>query len=97
MLRVAGLGKIIADNLSKDIKIDQNILIKALLVHDMGNIVKFDFSVKTIPISPSKIAELRDVKDNFVQKYGADAHVVTEKILNKIDVSNSIIEITNSN
>lgn len=94
MLRVAGVGKVICDNLSPDIKIDKDALIKALLVHDMGNIVKFDFSVKSIHTDPDEISRLKQIQSEFIDKYGADDHKTTENILREIKLSEDVISIT---
>ena len=42
MYRVAALGSLICDRLISQ-KVDNDLILKTLLLHDMGNILKFDF------------------------------------------------------
>jgi len=93
MLRVASLGRLICVNLSPTIKIDKVLLITSLLVHDMGNIVKFDFSSNLIKWSED-VAVLKKIQNTFITKYGSADHEVTENILKEIGVKDSIIKTT---
>ena len=40
MLKTAGVGKIICD--SSNLKLNKTVIVTTLLLHDMGNILKFD-------------------------------------------------------
>ncbi len=95
MLRVAGVGKIICDNLSSTIKIDRDLLVRALCVHDMGNIVKFDFTIKSIYTNPDTISKLKIIQSDFIAKFGHDAHEATENILKEVGLENTLISLIN--
>lgn len=83
MLRVGAVGKIIAENWVSecDIKFTTDLC----LIHDMGNIVKFDLSENANnkmfgPIE--NIEKWREIQKLYWDKYGRDAHDATVGILN---------------
>lgn len=75
-LRVAGIAKLITDEWA-DKKIAKECVL-ACLVHDMGNIVKFDDKIGEKWIA---------VREEFKVKYGADAHTATCAILDEAGLS----------
>lgn len=82
-LRVAGVGKIIADNWRG--KIDTDLVIKTCLLHDVGNVVKFDLSermVKKYGIEDVKYWER--VQTKYREKYGRDSHKAAEAIVSEL-------------
>lgn len=83
MLRVGAVGKIIAENWvgECDIKFTTDLC----LIHDMGNIVKFDLGENENsklfgPIE--NIEKWREIQKSYWDKYGHDAHDATVGILN---------------
>ncbi len=82
MLRVAGVGKIIAENWKDGC--DVKLVTDLCLLHDMGNIVKFDLR-DGIDISKfGRIENLKhwqEVQRGYWDKYGKDAHDATIGIL----------------
>ncbi len=86
MLRVAGVGKLILDGWHGEI--DCDLVMKALLLHDMGNLAKFDFSNEGQ--KKQKSAELVDLpywrtqQAFFWAKYGKQAHEATIAILKEL-------------
>ncbi len=83
MLRVGAVGKIIAENWVSEC--DVKFTTDLCLVHDMGNIVKFDLSENDNnkmfgPIE--NIEKWREVQKSYWDKYGHDAHEATVGILN---------------
>lgn len=96
MLRVAGVGKIIAENWVDTC--DSKLVTDLCLLHDMGNVVKFDLSeeaVKTKMFGVSTDLEYwREVQREYRQKYGKDAHTATKGILSeaKLDRFNKYID-----
>lgn len=94
MLRVAAVGKIICDHASIQ-SIDSNLIIKTLLLHDMGNIIKFNFR-NTSMFSPEdsvKIESYKTTQTEFVSKYGSDADVATLQIIKEITSDEQIFEL----
>jgi hypothetical protein len=93
MLRVTAVGQIIIDNLS--IKIDKKAVIDTLLVHDLGNIVKFKLdNEKDILFPKEQLEYWRRVKDEVIKKYGIDDHGATTAMLRELGVSQHICELT---
>lgn len=82
MLRVAGVGKIVGENWRS--KCDQKLVTSLCLVHDMGNIVKFDLRGG---IDRSKFGRIENLEywqrtqREYWDKYGKDALAVTNGIL----------------
>lgn len=75
-LRVGGIAKLVTEGWKSKEEARKSVL--ACLVHDMGNIVKFD----------DKIGEKWiKVREEIRQKYGADAHSATCAILNEAGLS----------
>lgn len=84
MLRVAGVGKLILDGW-KD-TIDRDLVMKTLLLHDMGNITKFDLSDEwqkkmSGMESIRNLLHWRSVQQASWKKYGRDTHGTTNTIV----------------
>lgn len=81
-LRVASVGKLVAENWKQSA--DSPFITRLCLVHDLGNIVKFDLSEG---VDRSKFGEIenlkfwRQVQQRYWDKYGKDAHVTTVGML----------------
>lgn len=78
MRRVAGVAAIICDNI--DAKVNRDDIISACLLHDIGNIIKFD------PLLPESLgreglAYWQNVQNEFKNKYSTEhkAHVAISK------------------
>jgi hypothetical protein len=83
MQRVASVANVIMEGwLSKNL--DKKIIVKAALVHDLANIVKFALEDG----SPLKSKQLETIT-----KYGSDDHLATELMLKELGVSDEIIEL----
>jgi HD superfamily phosphodiesterase len=90
-LRVAAVAEQICEGF--DVVIDKDAVVKACLLHDMGNIVKSDFSV--FPESfylPEGSAYWKNIKEQYVIKYGTDDHHATLVIARELGVSQNVIE-----
>jgi hypothetical protein len=94
MLRVAAVGKIICDHSSIQ-SIDSNLIIKTLLLHDMGNIIKFNFSNTSMfsQEDRAKVDSYKTTQAEFMRKYGNDADVATIQIIKEITSDERIIEL----
>jgi len=80
MLRVAGVAKIITQEWG-DKELAQE-CINACLLHDLGNIVKFDLSNPLVPIE--NLDKWRQVQSEVRQKYGSEAHQATYAMLEEL-------------
>ncbi len=92
-LQVAGVAKIILENLDEKLEIDSDTVITACLIHDMGNIIKFDLSLYPEHLEPEGLDFWLDVQKEFIKKYGEDEHRATFKIAQEIGVPEQVLHI----
>ncbi len=94
MLRVAAVGKIICDNSTSQV-IDADLIIKTLLLHDMGNIIKFNFKNTSMfaPEDSEKVESYKVTQENFIRKYGNDADKATLQIVKEISSDDQIAQL----
>jgi 5'-deoxynucleotidase YfbR-like HD superfamily hydrolase len=92
MYRVAAVGFIVAELLEKKIELDVDIIVTELLLHDMGNIVKFDFGPH-IKFSEEETERLKKVRAEFIAKYGNEEHIATSKIAEELGVDIRVQEL----
>lgn len=96
MLRVWGIVSFIERHwTNKEIVIDWDTVKKAALLHDLGNIVRFDFVNHSGFLGPEQVNvdHWREVQKQVIEKYGEDDHKATEKMLQEIGVEQTIIDI----
>lgn len=96
-LRVASIAWIICDSLSLDL--NKDLIVTACLLHDMGNVIKFDLSqTKSIfGLSDEEIEDITKVKNEFIDKYGDDEHEATVKIIKELGLSDNVIYLAGEN
>ena len=87
-LRVAGVAEQIC---LKSSGVDGVAVVTACLLHDMGNIIKFDLAHFPEFTEPLGFEYWEGVKKMFIDKYGAEEHQATLKIAKEIGVSEKII------
>lgn len=96
MLTVAAVGKYILDNWEGP-DVDTPTVIAALLVHDLGNLVKFDLSENAPIIDPSlHTDDWRQKQAAMHVKYGKHSHTTTEAMLHELGVDKKIITLAGS-
>ena len=81
-LRVAAVAKMICSDFHEPIN-ERNIIL-ACLFHDMGNILKFDFTILPEFLQPEGLAYWQKVKTKFEEAYGLDEHRATSIIAREI-------------
>lgn len=91
MLRVAGVAQILVEHCP--VPVDKDELITACLLHDMGNIAKFDLERFPEFLLPEGLTFWQQVKDEFVNKYGANPHHATIAITDELGVSQRVREL----
>lgn len=74
-LRVAAVAKTIAEEFASPL--DTRALTIAGLFHDMGNIIKFDFTKFPETTAPEGAEYWQKVQKDFVRRYGPDEHHAT--------------------
>ncbi|MFA5773420.1 MAG: HD domain-containing protein [Candidatus Paceibacterota bacterium] len=89
-IRVAAVAMMICDSL--DISVDKENIVKACLIHDIGNIVKFDLNHFPEQNKPEGIDYWQKVKNEFTTKYGSDDHIATLTIVRELGISPRIYE-----
>lgn len=93
-LRVAAVAKIITDNFVGDL--DREGVVKACLVHDMGNIIKFDLAYFPEFVEPEGLEYWQAVKDEYISKYGPDEHKATIDISKEINIPENVMDCLNN-
>jgi len=94
MFRVAGVASIICDNFKEEV--DKESIIAACLIHDIGNIVKFDLRKFPQDLKPEGYEYWRKVQDDYFEKYGKDDHQATYKILKELGISKRLLNLINT-
>ncbi len=91
MLLVAGIVRLLQQSWTGR-KVDWDTVITAALLHDLGNVVKFDLEKHPGLLGPeqSRIQYWRKVKKATIEKYGSNDHIVTDKMLKEINVSERV-------
>lgn len=93
MLRAAAVGAFIV-NYWKAKPLDKNSIIQALLLHDMGNIIKFDFKYSHLMGDEEKnIDHWKKVQQEFKEKYGNNEHEATTQIAKEVGLEAEAFEL----
>ena len=109
-LAVAAVGEMICDNWNRgtalnltrndaeSTSVNKHDVVLACLLHDMGNIVKYNFDAETLAkmpglIDPATAPHWESVKKEFLMRYGSGSHPVTMKIVSELGVSDRIKEL----
>ena len=93
--RVASVVKLIGEQHKDKINLDK--LIKAALLHDMGNIIKFDLEKSIVPWKDDEEKKYwLEVQKEFRDKYGGDEHKATVIIAGEIGVNEEVVDLVSS-
>ncbi len=90
-LRVAAVAKILSQSIAGFNECTG--VVRAMLLHDMGNIIKFDLQKFPEFLQPEGLDYWGRVQREFISKYGPDEHVATLRIAQEIGVSERIIDL----
>lgn len=92
MLRVGKIANYICAHWTGK-KIDRKLIRKMALVHDLGNIVKFDFekNLGFFGYEISRIDYWKDMQKQMIEKYGADDHEATINMLKEAGLDVAVI------
>lgn len=93
-LRVAAVGKMVADSLSSSV--DTRTVVLVGLFHDMGNILKADLTTFPDLLGEKGIDYWQGVKDDFAHRYGTDVHDATISIAKEIGLPANAIDTMNN-
>ncbi len=95
MLRVCSIIEYLHQHWIGSAVVDWDLAKRTALLHDLGNIVKFDFDKhpELLGKEQRNIEYWRRIQIDIVQKYGADDHEATKKMLIELGVDNESIGI----
>jgi hypothetical protein len=86
MRRVAAVGQLILEGWKGEI--DRDLVMRTLLLHDMGNLAKFDLTEagqqRIKSAEPTDLPHWREVQIAFWEEYGRSAHEATKAIVSKL-------------
>jgi len=94
LLRVAAIGEIICDNWTGP-SVNRHTILSALLLHDIGNIVKADYD-RFPTLMPEELQHLpywKAVQAGIISKFGDKDQEVAVAIAQELDVSSRVIEV----
>jgi hypothetical protein len=91
MLRVTAVAKIVSDSFTEPV--NQHNLLAVCLLHDIANIIKFNFSILPELFEPEGVEHWRNIQQQFITKYGTDERQATKEIMQELNVSQEIISI----
>jgi len=97
MYRVAGIAQLIINHWNGPV-IDRNRIIRVLLLHDIGNIVKVDFDKFPQSLEEEKynVKYWRIVQTEYIEKYGKDDHAVSAAIAKEVGLSPKELKLMDS-
>jgi hypothetical protein len=89
--RVAAAAKQVCESL--DISVDTQSIVAACLLHDMGNIIKFQLNYFPEANEPEGIEYWQKIQEEYFAKYGTDEHHATLEILKELNVSSYVYDL----
>lgn len=92
-LRVAAVGQVLCNAIFEFE--DEEEVIATCLLHDMGNIIKFDLNYFPEFLKPEGLEYWQKIKDEYIQKYGNEEHRATQTIVAEITHSETIFKCVN--
>jgi hypothetical protein len=93
MYRVTAVSEVICNAVQN---VHKNDVMTACLLHDMGNILKFNMDLFPSFFEPEGIAYWQGVKEDFRKKYGENEHIATLSIIKELGVSPRIYELVDA-
>ncbi|MFP4118750.1 MAG: HD domain-containing protein [Candidatus Woesearchaeota archaeon] len=90
MRTVAAIGRFVCDNLQETL--DTDCVVAALLLHDLGNVVKFDLDSPLTDklCSSAEKNQLKRLQTEFRERYGASADEATMSMVAGLDVPQKV-------
>lgn len=90
-LRVASVAKLLVESYKKE-PLPVDTIVKACLLHDMANIVKFDLEYFPEFIKKDEIEFYKKVKSDFIEKYGSNENIATLKIVEELGLLSPLVK-----
>jgi len=91
MLRVADVGQFIARHWNSSI--DEKAIVTTLLLHDLGNLLKFDFTrgLELLDEDERDLDYWKSVQRDLQEKYSVDEHEATWRMAQELGVGERIL------
>ncbi len=93
-LRVAGVVAAFLE--FTNYRFDVKSILSACLLHDMGNILKFNLELYPELLEPEGKAYWTEVQEKYKARYGNDEHFATQQIMTEIGVTDRVKELVNA-
>lgn len=94
MMKSAAVGAFIVARWKEKYQLDCDSITKALLFHDTGNIIKFDFKFSQLLGEEEKNIEYwKNVQLDFLKKYGDNEHSATIEIAKEIGIGDKAFKL----
>ncbi len=96
MYRVAGVIVVILDSWESTPLPNRDILIRAGLLHDMGNLVKFTWGPSTLHFLGKEAERMefwQQAQKDFMQKYGNDEYTATRAVVKEMGYGAELLDI----
>lgn len=93
MFRVAAVASLICDNFKEPLPKKE--IISACLLHDLGNIVKFNLELtrELFNVKEEDLPYWHNVQKEFIEKYGEDDHLATFLICKELNIKGKVFEL----
>lgn len=90
MFQVAAIGKLVAESMPEG-QMNVPRVVQTLLLHDMGNIIKYDFNrpevfLQGAPPDDHLIAEMKKLQLAFQERFGTNPELATAMILRELAI-----------
>lgn len=94
MLRVAGISQLITDHWTAP-GLDTGRLVRAALLHDMGNIIKFDLDNRPELLMEEEphVKQWKERQQAARQRYGMDEHAMTLAIATEVGADPEVLQL----
>lgn len=92
METVAAVVRVIRDHWVGE-PIDWDFIVRAALLHDIGNIVKFDFDAhpEFLGEEEANVEHWKAVQKDIIDRYGKDDHLASGNMLRELGVSHELL------
>ena len=91
MLRVTAVAKLVAGNMT--IKVNTQGIVLTCLLHDMGNILKFNMDLFPESFEPEGRDYWAKIQQQYKTRYGSDENLATHAIARELKQSDVIIKL----
>jgi hypothetical protein len=94
-LRVAAVAETILENFTQPLS-GRDKIVKACLLHDIGNIIKFNLGKLPEFLEPLGLKYWQGVQAEFVLRYGKDEHAASIQIAREMKMPERVLELIES-